>query len=79
MRILNEKTDEAISHITLYLTLSEASELRDSLEALITNPLGRHEHIPSDDYSKEITVCLYDLNVLDNFNERSRRLIIQDI
>lgn len=79
MRILNEKTDESISHITLYLTVAEASELRDSLDSLISNPVGHHEHIPSDDYSKEVTICVYSPKNLDGFNERSRHLIMQDI
>lgn len=78
MRILDERTDKSLSHVTLYLTLAEASELKDALDALISDHVGRHEHIPSDDYSKEVTICVYDSSNLSDFNERSRQLIMQD-
>jgi hypothetical protein len=79
MRILDEETDRSLNRATLYLTIAEASELRDSLDALIGDCLGRHEHIPSSDYSKEVTVCIYDMNDLNDFNERSKQLITQDV
>ena len=60
MRILNEDNNKPIERVTLYLTLAEAAELRDSIEALLSNPVGRHEHIPSSDFSQEVTVCIYD-------------------
>jgi hypothetical protein len=79
MRILDEKTGKAVERVTLYFTRSEASEMNDSLEALLTSPTGRHEHIPSDDYRKEVTICIYDQAALEGFDERSKTLILDDV
>ena len=78
MRILDEDGNKALHHVVLYLTRAEASELRGSLEDIIAGTPNRHEHVPSDDYSKEITVCIYDVGNLGHFDERSRRLITTD-
>lgn len=78
MRILDEASDKSINNILLCLTFSEALELRDSLNALIEKPLNNHAHIPNDDFSKEITVCVYDINNLKDFNKRSIDLILYD-
>lgn len=78
MRILNEDNDNPLNAIILYLTKSEALQLRDFLEQILADPIGRHEHISSDDYSKEVTICIYDTDHLDQFNERSRQLILED-
>lgn len=78
MRMLDEDRDSSLNRVTLYLTRSEASELRDSLDALMKDRRERHEHVPSEDYNKELTVCIYDAGDLKSFNERSKRLIILD-
>jgi hypothetical protein len=80
MRILNEDTDSKVDNIILYLTLKEAEELRNDLNNLITKPAGNHTHIEADDFKKQLTVCIYDvLKVHDyNFNERSIKLILND-
>lgn len=79
MRILDEESDKALQKVTLYLTQAEAKELHDSLEALLAAAeAGRHEHIPDADFSKELTVCIYDPNETALFNQRSRRLIVED-
>jgi hypothetical protein len=78
MRILDQDNDRPVNAVTLYLTKSEASELRDSLEDILADPVGRHEHTSSNDYAKEITVCIYDLDHLASFDERSKRLILED-
>lgn len=81
MRILDEVTDKRIDRLTIYLLESEASELRDSLDALLERARanrslsGDHEHVPSLDFEDEVTVCLYDPENLELLNERSRRLI----
>jgi hypothetical protein len=79
MRILDEENDKALNGLTLYLTMSEASELKDSLEAILADPIGRHEHVTSKDGSKEITVCIYDMGGLDQFDDRSKKLITDDV
>jgi len=78
MRILDEISDKSLKNVILYLTFAEASELRDSLDELLKNPLNNHTHISNEDSQKEITVCIYDLDNLKGFNERSMNLIIDD-
>lgn len=75
MKILNEDENKSLDQVTIYLTLAEAQELRDSLESLLSNPIGHHEHIPNNDFSKELTVCIYDLNDIEQFNEQSKKII----
>jgi len=77
MRILDEKKDCKLDRICIFLTNSEVIELRDSLSEIIENP-NHHSHIPSNDFFKEITVCIYDAGNLSNFNERSKKLILED-
>ena len=78
MRILDEDTDKSVSAVIIYLTQAEAAELRDSLEQILADPVGRHEHVSSSDNAKEITVCLYDVNKLEQFDMRSKKLIQED-
>ncbi len=78
MRILDKKSDKPLKNVTLYLTSAEASELRSSLNQLLKKPVENHDHISSEDYQKEITVCIYDVNNLQGFSERSKNLIIND-
>ena len=78
MHILDQKSDKDLKNVTLYLTHSEALELRDSLNDLLEKPLNNHAHISNDNFQKEITVCIYDKNSLSGFNERSKNLIIND-
>jgi hypothetical protein len=79
VRILDEDNDKSLSAIILYLTKSEASQLRDYLEQVLAHPIGRHEHVSNSDYTKEVTICIYDPDHLDeNFHERSKKLILED-
>lgn len=81
MRIYNEDTDKKVNKVILYLTPDEAHELKDSLELIINNnKRHHHEHIPDreDDFKREITVCIYKKDDLSSFDERSRKLILND-
>ncbi len=78
MRILDEISDKSLENVILYLTQLEALELRDSLNDLLKKPLNNHSHISSDDFQKEVTVCIYDVENLNGFNARSIDLIIND-
>ena len=81
MRIYNEDTDKKVNKVILYLTPDEAQELKDSLELIINNNEKHdHEHIPDreDDFKSEITVCIYRKDNLSSFDERSRKLILND-
>lgn len=79
MRILDNDRDVACNSVTLFLTVSEASELRDSLNSLVHEGFhARHEHVTSGDFQKEITVCVYTAEDLAGFDARSRKLILED-
>ena len=78
MRILDGESNKPLNQITLYLTIEEVKKIKDSLEALLNRPRENHQHISSEDFTKEITVCVYDLedpNLLNSFDERSIKLI----
>lgn len=79
MRLLDERSDRALHRVTLYLTRSEAVELRDSLTDLLAQVSASHSHIPSSDYQKELTICIYDEGNLAGLSERSRKLILEDV
>ncbi len=78
MRILNQDTNSSINRIIIYLTSAEAKELRDSVEHLLTVSDVQHEHIPSEDFRKEISVTIYNPDSLDVFDDRSKRIILDD-
>jgi hypothetical protein len=79
MRLLDEDSNKKLDRVTLYLTRSEAEELRDDLERILANPRGNHAHLSSKDFRKEITICIYDDTMLNDFNERSKKLIKEDL
>lgn len=78
MRLLDQNADRTVQRLLVLLTKAEASELRDSLELLLADSIGRHEHVPSEDYRKEITIAIYDLSSLETFDNRSRTLIVRE-
>ncbi len=81
MRIYNSDLDKSVKKVILYLTPDEAQEMKDSLEFLINNnEKHQHEHIPDRDsgFKREITVCIYREDNLSSFDERSKKLILND-
>jgi hypothetical protein len=79
MRLLDEGSDKSINKVTIYLTKSEAEELYSDLKRIIDAPKNNHAHVSSEDYKKEITICIYGGNVIDeSLNERSKKLIKYD-
>ena len=78
MRILDETNDNSLKKVLLYLTQDEAEQMRDYMEHIINKPKDNHCHISSADYKKEVTICIYDVNDLGDFNERSHKLILDD-
>ena len=79
MRLLDRQTSKPLKNVIIYLTLSEARELADKIGALISCEDDHHEHISSDDYQKEITLTIYENRPIESFDERSRRLILEDV
>lgn len=47
-----------LSHVGLGLTRAEAEELRDVLDVLLGEEPGRHEHVSSADYQRELTLWI---------------------
>jgi hypothetical protein len=79
MRIYDADTDKKVNRITLYLSTDEANEMKDALEALLSDRKNHHhEHIPDSDFKREITVCIYREDNLSTFDERSRKIILND-
>ncbi len=56
----------------------EARELIGYLEGLLNHPEHHHTHLNDSDYQREITVALYTGDNLPAFDERSKRLLIED-
>jgi hypothetical protein len=81
MRIYDIDSDKKINEVILYLTSDEAREMKDALELIINDhKKHHHEHIPDreDGFKREITVCVYSKDNLDTFDERSKKLILND-
>ncbi len=79
MRILDEKSDKKLNTVSIFLTREEAEQLKSYLNQLLDNPKLHHVHLSTDDYQKEITVCLYDEKSLGSFHPRVIKLIKEDI
>jgi hypothetical protein len=78
LRILDEESDKKLDRVCVYLTKEEAVQLRGYLNQLLDNPGLHHSHLSSSDYRKEVTVCIYTNDNLSAFDERSRKLILND-
>jgi hypothetical protein len=80
MLIIDDKNN-SIDLVTLLLTTTEASELRDSLESILKLKTGSsHAHVNDSDFRKEITICTYTKGqVLDEgFDEHIKKHILEE-
>jgi hypothetical protein len=78
LRILDDASDKKLDHVSVFLTKEEAIHLRGYLNQLLDNPKLQHFHLSSSDYQKEINICLYDDNNIENLSQRSIKLIRED-
>ncbi|MBS0620999.1 MAG: hypothetical protein JSS61_06035 [Verrucomicrobia bacterium] len=79
MRIYNLDADQKIENVIIYLTPDEALEMKTSLDLMINDSnKHHHEHVLDSEYKREITVCIYKDDNLSSFDERSKRLILND-
>ena len=79
MRILDEITNKSVKNLTILLEKNEAIQLIGYLEELVFRGVpNEHHHQNNADYSKEITIALYDDSNLNCFSERYRLLITED-
>lgn len=74
MRILDNETSRPLTNVTLYLTREEALQLEGALQDLLATG-EHHSHLNDAEYVRELTVAVYTSKNLDQFDERSRRLI----
>ncbi len=78
MRILDDKLDKKLDSVTLFLTRNELQQLIGFARQLIEKPSADHHHVSSDDYQKEITICIYDPENPGNFSPRIIKLLRDD-
>lgn len=79
MHILDDETDKTLKRITILLTKKEMRQLQGYVRQLLEEkPSSDHHHLSTDDYQKEITLCLYDPNNIEAFQEFIQKIIQQD-
>lgn len=78
MRILDNETNRAISNISVFLTPEEAREMIGYLEQLLEDPQLHHAHLNDEKYEREITLAVYSEKNMNEFDDRSRKLILED-
>jgi len=72
--------DAALDNVILCLRIHEAKELYDLIGILLeSNDFNRHEHVNDASYEHEFTVLLYDEQQTDLYNERMKKLILDDV
>ena len=80
MIVFDETTDKNLVNTTILLTKNEAIQLMGYLEDLLSNTeQNEHYHLNNDNFSKEITIALYDKKGnLDSFATKYKTLILTD-
>jgi len=78
LRILDDESDKKLDVVSVFLTREEAEQFRSYLNQLLDKPKLQHAHLSSDNYQKEITICLYDEKNLEGFHPRAIKLIKED-
>ena len=76
MRILNYADDAPLDNICVYLTRAEAKVMLGYLEQLLAES-GSHFHLNDESYEREITLTVYDPDRLDQYDGRSKKLIVE--
>ena len=75
MRILDDDNDRPIKHVMVFLTIQEAQSLYQQLGVLISKRETHHIHVEDDDNKREMTIAIYSLSNISQFDEQSRKLI----
>ena len=76
MRILNLSDSVPLNSICVYLTPAETTQMIGYLEQLLAEPEQHHAHLNDDEYQREITLTVYQPEYLDEYDERSKKLIL---
>ncbi len=77
MRILDDELDKKLDLVSIFLTEIEIRHLIGYLKQLLDKKID-HAHLISEDYQKEITVCMYDGSGVKKFSARVEKLIRED-
>ena len=79
MFILDDESNSKLNSITILLNKAEVIELLGYAKQLLETPTpSDHYHLSSDDYQKEITICMYDPDKREQFNPRIQKLVNED-
>ena len=79
MRILCEDNNISVKSITILLTFEEAKQFLGDLEFLCDKRrTDIHTHTNDTDYTHEITTALYEPGQANGFDQRVKRLILED-
>jgi len=80
MIIVDETTSKSLSNATILLTEKETTQMIGYLEELLSNKKqNEHYHLNNDNFSKEITIALYDKTKnVDIFSEKYKTLILTE-
>jgi hypothetical protein len=77
MRILDDEADEKLDSVSIFLTKDEMQQLIGYAKQLIEHS-SDHQHLSSNDYQKEITICIYNPENPGKFSPRVERLLRDD-
>ena len=79
MYMLDEETNNKLSNITIILNKNELQQLIGYAKQLLeTPPSSDHYHLSSEDYQKEITICIQNPEQIQQFTPRIQKLITDD-
>lgn len=81
MRIFHRESNQVFEEIELFLTADELSQLSSYANQLIERPSIHHIHLSENiemSNAKEITVTIVTDDNLDEFDERSREVILNN-
>ncbi|MEW6609827.1 MAG: hypothetical protein AB1414_20685 [bacterium] len=78
MRILDLENDKTLQEIGIYLTPGEVKQMIGYLEDMLKDPKVHHAHINDDEYQREITISIYCKENMNQFDERSKKIILEE-
>ena len=78
MRIFDSESDKKLDTVMLFLTKVELQQLIGYAKQLLETPSSDHHHLSSEDYQKEIVLCVYDPQNVEKFSSRIQSLIHKD-
>ncbi len=80
MRIFDDEGDKKLDMVSLFLTREEALQLESYLKQFLNKEIdkGLHFHLSSENYQKEITICIYDPKNTNKLHPRAQKLITYD-